>query len=386
MAIGNSIALATQRVVAPVQGVHRAIADRWFSAVGPGAHPVRRVHDGVSDAIYGSIRIGGAVAGKALEARMGPTSSVAESAQSVVNGLWGDDLGRHASDLGIEMAVRDRHGAVVPATESLRDAVPDATGHPVVLIHGLMESERCWAGAEGEPGLFGALEAHPDLTPVSIRYNSGLRISDNGETLAALLERIHSSWPVPVEAMSLVGHSMGGLVVRSACLAGGEAGHRWIEDVDHVVTVSAPHRGAPLEKIVNVAAWMLGAARETRPLADFLNGRSVGIKDLRFGAVVADDWRDGDPDALLSNTVGDHPLPSGIQHHFVAGVVTGDPGHPVGASVGDLVVRASSATARDRLSPTSAAVFGQTRHASLQRNPAVIEHVMECVSGPTPSP
>ena len=177
---------------------------------------------------------------------------------------------------------------------------------------------------------------------------------------------------------------MGGLVIRSACSTAANADCRWIGDVDRVVTIGTPHRGAPLEKLVNAAAWALGATTETRPLADFLNGRSAGIKDLRFGAIVEDDWRSSDPDALLRNTVGDHPIPPGIEHHFVAGAVTEDPAHPVGAAIGDLVVRSSSATARKRLAPTSTAVFGRTRHATLQRDTGVVRHVLECLgaSGP----
>jgi len=379
MPVGNSIALATQRIVAPVQGMHRVIADRWFSAVGPAARPVRRVHDGVSDAVYGSLRFGGVIAGKLLEARVGRGSAAAGSAQSVVNGLWGDDLGPRAPDLGIEMAVRDRHGTIIPADHRLGDAFPEATGKVIVLVHGLVETERCWAGSDTEPGLLESLDEDPGMIPVMVRYNSGLRISENGALLSALLEDIHSFWPVPVESIALVGHSMGGLVIRTSCSVAVDAGSPWIDDVERVVTIGTPHRGAPLEKLVNAAAWALGAARETRPLAEFLNGRSVGIKDLRFGAITEADWLGRDPDSLLRNTVGDHPLPSGIDHHFVAGVITGDETHPVGASVGDLVVRSSSATARNHLTPTSTAVFGRTSHATLQRDPAVVGHVMECL-------
>ena len=386
MAVGNSIALATQRIVAPVQGMHRAIADRSFSAVGPIGRPVRTIHDGISGIAYGAVRVGGAIAGRVVEARLGDRSAAAASVQSSVNSLWGDDLGRHGSELGIVMAVRDRNSRIAPVTHELGHAFPDATGNLVVLVHGLMETERCWAGGDSDQGLLESLDLHSSLTPVTVRYNSGLRISENGMLLSTLLEEIRSSWPVPVASISLVGHSMGGLVIRSACAAASDADSGWIGDVDHIVTIGTPHRGAPLEKLVNAAAWALGAARETRPLADFLNGRSVGIKDLRFGAIVEDDWRGGDPDALLRNTVGDHPLPAGIEHHFVGGVVTEEPTHPFGASVGDLVVRTSSATPHNRLSPTSSAVFGRTRHASLQREPAVVHHVMERLGDSSPLP
>jgi hypothetical protein len=169
---------------------------------------------------------------------------------------------------------------------------------------------------------------------------------------------------------------MGGLVVRSACEAARSAGHRWINEVNDVVTLGSPHRGAPLEKFVNVVAWGLGMAPETRPLADFLNARSVGIKDLRFGAIVEEDWRGTDPDALLRDTVGDHPLAPGVSHHFVAGVITADPIHPVGVLMGDLMVRSASGTGRQQLDPTNVVVLGGMNHFDLLHDPAVIDHVM----------
>jgi len=376
MLAGSSIALATQRMVAPIQGMHRSISERWFAAGGAPARPVRHVHHAVSNAVYGSIRAGGAVAGWVLDTRMPDTSPASESLQSVVNGLWGDTLERHTSRLAIPMSVRDRTSGHVPLPTRLEPAFPGATGHLVVLVHGLFETERCWEGTEEEPGLAEALEGDPLLTPVPIRYNSGLRVSDNGARLASLLDEIRAAWPVPVESVSLVGHSMGGLVIRSACGIAEAADQRWIHDVDDVVTLGTPHRGSPLEKAANVAAWALAAVPDTRPLAEFLNGRSVGIKDLRFGAVAEDDWRGTDPDLPLRDTVGDHPLPSGIRHHFIAGVTTADPAHPVGRAVGDFVVRPSSATGGRDLKPTNEAVFGGVRHLDLPGTPAVVERVM----------
>ena len=184
MLVADSMTLATRRVVAPIQGMHRAISARWFGAAGQAATPARRAHDTVSDVVYGSIRVGGAIAGHILGSRMSDASAASESAQSVVNGLWGDALGRYGGQLEIPMSVRDRSGAPVVLPTDLGAAFPDATGHLVVLVHGLVETERCWEGSEEAPGLVEALEAHPLLTPVAIRYNSGLRVSDNGGRLA----------------------------------------------------------------------------------------------------------------------------------------------------------------------------------------------------------
>jgi hypothetical protein len=143
-----------------------------------------------------------------------------------------------------------------------------------------------------------------------------------------------------------------------------------------MVTIGTPHGGAPLEKLTNLVAWGLGLSAVTRPLAEQLNGRSGGIKDLRFGAVVEDDWAGVDPDALLRNTVGDHVLHPGIDHHFIAGVVTAHPFHPLGIVVGDLWVRPSSSTAAGRLEPTNVALIGGVHHFDLPHEASVIDRVI----------
>jgi pimeloyl-ACP methyl ester carboxylesterase len=185
-----------------------------------------------------------------------------------------------------------------------------------------------------------------------------------------------------VDSIALVGHSMGGLVVRSACDVARDAGHAWIDDVTDLVAVGSPHRGAPLEKLANIVSWGLAAAPETRPLAGFLNRRSAGIKDLRFGSIAEADWADVDPDALLINSVADHSLVAGIDHHFVAGVVTADPKHPIGVAMGDLIVRTASATGGSVLEPTNTVVLGGTKHFNLLRQPTVVDQVITWLDAP----
>ena len=112
-----------------------------------------------------------------------------------------------------------------------------------------------------------------------VRFNSGRHVSENGRSLAALLDEVVAEWPVPVEQIALVGHSMGGLVARSACCAGGD----WTALVTHTVSLGSPHLGAPLESAVHYASAALGVTPETRPFAGFLRRRSAGIRDLRSG-------------------------------------------------------------------------------------------------------
>jgi hypothetical protein len=157
---------------------------------------------------------------------------------------------------------------------------------------------------------------------------------------------------VPPEELVLIAHSMGGLVGRSACHYGLEAGHPWVPLVKHVFFLGSPHLGAPLEKAANVGAWILGLSDITRPFSRVLNARSSGIKDLRFGALVDEDWSGVDLDGLLAGRTGDVPFLDGASHYFIAATVTRDPRHPLGIVVGDLLVREPSASARSRLRHT----------------------------------
>jgi hypothetical protein len=132
-----------------------------------------------------------------------------------------------------------------------------------------------------------------------------------------------------------------------------------------------------------VVSWALRIAPESRPLAEFLNARSVGIKDLRFGAVVEEDWSGVEPDALLVNTVSDVPPLKGADHHFLTGVITSDPGHPVGILLGDLMVRATSGTGRGRrrhIEATEVNVLGGRPHPGLLHDRRVLDQVLAWVA------
>ena len=62
------------------------------------------------------------------------------------------------------------------------------------------------------------------------------------------MEQLVEHWPVAVEDLSIVGHSMGGLVARSACCHAAQAEHRWTTSLKRLVFLGTPHLGAPLER------------------------------------------------------------------------------------------------------------------------------------------
>ena len=334
-----------------IEHTHAGIADRAFSHV-PAGDSVRIIHDGVSRAVYAGVRGGlrsAAAAGAALASRRARPDGTpllatprAAAALGALNGVYGDLVARRTPALAMTMSVR-RHGADVPlAPEPVRAAFPDATSRIAVFVHGLCETNDAWRLYGGRTyGQRLAAELH--YTPVFVRYNTGLHISDNGRELARLLSGLTRCWPVGVEEIVIVGHSMGGLVSRSACHYGARQGMRFTDHIRHVFCLGTPHLGADLEKGANVLSWALRRLPETRPMSEFLNARSVGIKDLRYGSCVEEDWCDCDPDEYLRDRCQEVPFLPDANYYFIGAAL-----HPaaLGRLIGDLLVRMPSASGR----------------------------------------
>jgi pimeloyl-ACP methyl ester carboxylesterase len=326
-----------------IADMHAGIAGRPFGILGPAAMPVRVIHDGVSGAVYRGVRgglraaAGGGARLAALRAGDDGPPLVARGSYVVaaLNGLYGDRLTARRNGLALGMEVR-RGGEAVPATpEGLAAAFPDATSRVVVFVHGLGETGDAW-GWRGAPRYGERLQDELSFTPVYLRYNTGLHVSENGRELARLLDALLDGWPCGVEEIALIGHSMGGLVARSACHYGG----RWTDLVRHVFCLGTPHLGADLEKGANVLGWALAKLPETRGMAKVWNARSSGIKDLRYGACIEEDWCDYDPDEFLRDRCQEVPFLPDANYYFVGAALAG----PVGRLVGDLLVRMPSAS------------------------------------------
>ena len=365
--------------------VHAAIATRVFDGVGPPAQPVRCAHQTIARGVYSSVRgafVAAGAAGDAALAARGPGDRRAISATprgaaalGVLNGVLGDALEAEGSALAAPMAVRVGGQVVAPTPGTLAHAFPEATPRLAVFVHGLMETEHAWHPREGKS--YGRRLAD-DLgyTPLDLRFNSGLHISDNGRDLAALLGEIVEAWPVAVEQIALVGHSLGGLVARSAAHQAALEDAAWVRHVRHVVSLGSPHLGAPLAHGVHYAAHALHSVPELRPLGRFLRRRSAGIRDLRSGSLVDADWRGRDPDALRAVACEEVPLLAGATHCFVSATVTRDPRHPLGRLLGDALVLQPSATGRGRtrrleFRDEHGLHVGATHHLALLRHPTV---------------
>ena len=138
---------------------------------------------------------------------------------------------------------------------------------------------------------------------------------------------------------------MGGLVARSACHQADRGGADWVERARHLFALGTPHLGAPLERGVNAVAWSLKQTPETRGLASVLNARSVGIKDLRFGSLLEEDW---DVDGFLTGRATEVPFLPHVSYYFIGATVTRERNHPLGWLAGDLLVQFSSASGHGR--------------------------------------
>jgi pimeloyl-ACP methyl ester carboxylesterase len=358
--------------VAGIGRIHKAIADRAFGATGPGATPARVIHDAVARNVYGGMRAGTAVLGRGAEAVIGERGpiSVAPLGAGVlaaIDGLIGDVLEEERPALALPMSVRVDGRAVSPAD------VPDPCPRVAVFVHGLMETEFSW----GREPYGDRLEG---WTPVYVRYNSGRHISDNGASLDALLEQLTADWPVALERIALVGHSMGGLVARSAAHQAALRGAAWVKHVTHLVSLGTPHMGAPLEQSVHYLSAALHALPETRPFGTFFRRRSSGIRDLRQGSLVDVDWRDCDREALRARACEEVPLLDGATHCFVSATLTREPGHPVGRLFGDCLVLVPSASGRSRtrrlgFRDEDGLHIGGASHFALLRHPQVYEQL-----------
>jgi len=371
--------------VSGIEEVHAAVARRPFAAVAHAGIPVSRVrgvHDGVSALVYAGIRATGALVGAVagavldrLDAPAGEGSRWATHARGALSGAIGDRLEHDGNALGVCMELRHRDGVVTPDPATLAAAYPDASDRIVLFVHGLCATEHGWSFYEDAP--YGErLRADLGCTPLYVRYNSGLHVSENGRRLAALLDAVVAAWPGEVREVSLVGHSMGGLVARSAAHYGHAAHARWLPVLRHVVCLGSPHLGAPLEKLANAGAWTLGLFPETRPISRALNRRSAGIKDLRFGYVLDDEWRAADPDALLANARREPALLDAVAYHFVSATITRDPRHPVGRLIGDTLVRVGSAAGHAAWRRSMHAI-APASHLRLLNHPAVYAQLRE---------
>ena len=297
--------------------------------------------------------------------------SVLDFAVGVLNGAVGDYLVREGNGLATPMTLAFGGAPLDPA--ALVRVYPTPTPRAVLLVHGLMCTESVWAHGDGRSDYGTMLARDLGLTPLYVRYNSGRAIADNGKALAELVAQVDRAYPVPLEELVLVGHSMGGLVARSAVHVASRDGMPWVSRVKRAIYLGTPHLGVPLERAGRVVASILRAIEDpyTRLVGRIADLRSDGIKDLGDANLRHEDRA---PDGAREH--GPVPLAPSIAHHFVAGSLGHEPW--LAELVGDALVPVSSAHAgggSDAKSSARVKLLPGLGHMDLANHPQVYAHI-----------
>lgn len=337
---------ATRGVTDVVEAMHTEIAG------GPRilGRPLETPAHLATGPVYGSIRRVTRLVGAGLDVALAGLApllgerspgSRREALLSALNGVLGDYLAETGNPLAIEMCLRHRSHVLELDRRALRRALPRASARVLLLVHGSSLNDRSWARSGRDHAA--AMARDLGFTPVHLLYNTGLHISTNGRAFAALLERLVTAWPSPIEELIIVAHSMGGLVSRSACHRGEAAGHTWRRKLRALVCLGSPHHGAPLERGGHWVDLLLGVSRYSAPLARLGRIRSAGVTDMRFGYVLDEHWEGRDRFAHARDDRTPLELPEGVACYAIA--ATRAPRGPV-KRLGDGLVPVDSALGR----------------------------------------
>ncbi len=338
---------ATRGVVDLVEAMHRTVGGGPDILGRPLEGPTRVFTGLVYASIRGVTRLVGASIDLAL-AQLAPLLGQGvpgrerESVLAALNGVLGDYLSATGNPLAIRMQLR-QGGHPLELARQAPAAAPRAGGKLLLLVHGSCMNDRQWLRLGHDHGA--ALARDLGYTPVYLYYNSGLHISTNGHAFAALLEQLVAAWPAPLDELVLLGHSMGGLVARSACHSGEVAGHLWRRKLCKLICLGSPHHGAALERGGNWVDVLLGASRYGAPFARLGKIRSAGVTDMRFGYVLDEHWQGRDRFAHAGALRSQLALPAGVECYAIAATRAAEAG---GKLPGDGLVSVDSALGRHR--------------------------------------
>ena len=342
---------ATVGVVDLVERLHHTIVQRSGIV---GAAPTGST-SGITGLVYRSVRGTTKLTGRGLDALLGaavrrlPTGDsppAREAALAALNGLWGDHLETSANPLAISARLRHEGQPLTLQRDALAARFPQARGTLLVLTHGLCMNDLQWTRAGHDHGR--ALAPVLDATLLHLHYNSGRHVSSNGRDFARLLDELVAAWPVPVTGLVIVGHSMGGLVARSALHLAQQQGLDWPRRVHALAFLGTPHHGAPLERGGLLVDRLLGISPYVAPFARLGRSRSAGITDLRFGNLQDADWQGRDTQDQRHDDRVSTPLPAGVKTCLVAATTAEQVDSLRSTVLGDGLVQLDSALGQHR--------------------------------------
>lgn len=307
----------------------------------------------------------------------GASSREREVFLAALNGVLGDRLAESNNPLATPMGFRI-HGQRLPLhNRKLAAAVPRAKRKIMLFVHGLCMSDLQWA--RGEQNHAATLAAELGHTEVHLLYNSGRQISHNGRELTACIEALLATWPEPVDELTIVAHSMGGLLARSALYHAAIAGHHWPRQLRKLVFLGTPHHGAPLEKGGSWLDTIIGFSPYSAPFSRLGKLRSAGITDLRYGNLCDQDWNQNDRFKRCGDQRQVVPLPDGVRCYALAACMSAQAGRLADKLVGDGLVPLDSALGQHAnpefclpLPKSRTAVFTGMNHFDLLSRPEVL--------------
>lgn len=341
----------TLLVTGLVETMHHNIA-RAPGPLGPATLAPTR---GITGLVYRSVRGVTRLVGGSIDLALAPLVPLLEieserprrdAVVAALNGVLGDRLAAAGNPLALPMEFCVAGMAIAPETDAILGALAAPRERIVVLVHGLCMNDRQWKRGRHDHGA--SLARDLDADALYLRYNSGLHISTNGAGFAALLERLAASWPVPLREIVLVGHSMGGLVIRSALAAGAARAHAWPARVRAAIMLGSPHHGAPLERGGHGIDQLLAASPYTVAFTRLGHLRSAGITDLRHGSVQEGDWAGHGRFDHAADRRHPLPLPSAVPCYAIAASVDAGPRATGRRPRGDGLVPVASALGHHR--------------------------------------
>ena len=318
---------ATLGITDLVEAMHSTI----LRAPGILGAPVNAPTSGITGLVYTSIRTITALVGLGIDLALLPllrdrrSSPERDNVLAALNGVLGDYLHASNNPLAIHMRLQADGRELELTRPALAAAIPQASGKILLLAHGLCLTDQHWDQEGHDHGAL--LAAELGYTPIYLHYNTGLHISSNGRELADMLATMADAWPVPVEELAIIAHSMGGLVTRSACHYGALANHAWLERLRTIIFLGTPHHGSKLERAGNWLDTALLSSPYTAAFARLGQIRSAGITDLRYGSLLDEDWADRDRFTHVGDPRQPVPLPTAVACYAIAattGSIEGD--------------------------------------------------------------
>lgn len=322
--VSRLITDATIGVTDLVEAMHNRIVHPPFLP----STPIQHLITTIAGVTYKSIRWSTKLIGGGVDKALGLFASVSgeikttdekEALRAVLNGVVGDYLEKTENPLQIHMQFKYQANAITLDTENLKKIHPTPNGKILLMVHGSCMNDMQWTRKEHNHGT--ALAKEFDKTPMYLHYNSGLHISTNGQNLNKLLEKLVSHWPVPIEELTIIAHSMGGLVARSALHYGQQERNSWTKHLKKIIFLGTPHHGAPMEQAGNYVDVILEAVPYAKPFARLGKIRSAGVTDLRYGNLVDEDWENSDRFEMQGDQRQTISLPKQVECYAIAGVI-----------------------------------------------------------------